>query len=159
MKARRRQCCFTHPEQRRALQEESLFHTQSSENRCTLFNPGSYLLFCLFPDLHLQILQPADRAGSRRLGLDFGRQCASLHRPRVNLRTHQLTAGDLSPDFLLFWGWFRFFLFLRVSCISFSGSSLNGGKNNPYASVRPTQGECLLIFFNDNDGKNREMYD
>ena len=61
-----------------------------------VFNPGSYLLFCLFPDLHLQILQPADRAGSRRLGLDFRGQCASLHRPRVNLRTHQLTAGDLS---------------------------------------------------------------
>ena len=36
--------------------------------------------------------------------------------------------------------------FLRVICISFSGSSLNGGKNNPYAPVRPTQGECLLIF-------------
>ena len=110
-----------------------------------MFNPGSYLLFCLFPDLHLQNLQPVDRAGCRRLGLDFGRQCASLHRPRVNLRTHQLTAGDLSPDFLLFWGWFRFF-FLRVSCISFSGSSLNGCKNNPYAPVRPTQGECLLFF-------------
>ena len=65
--------------------------------------------FFLFPDLHLQNVQPADRAGCGRLGLDFGRQCASLHRPRVNLRTHQLTAGDLSQDFLLFWEWFRFF--------------------------------------------------
>ena len=111
------------------------------------------------PDLHVQNLQPADRAGCRRLGLDFGGQCASLHRPRVNLWTHQLTAGDLSPDFLLFGGWFRFFLFLKVSCISFSGSSLNGCKNNPHAPVRPTQGECLLIFFNDNDDKNRKMFE
>ena len=61
--------------------------------------------FFLFPDLHLPNLQPADRAGCRRLGLDFGRQCASLHRPRVNLRTHQLTAGDLS----LRWGWLQSF--------------------------------------------------
>ena len=63
------------------------------------------------PDLHLQNLQPADRAGCGRLGLDFGGQCASLHWPRVNLRTYQLTAGDLSPDFLLFFGVGFYFLF------------------------------------------------
>ena len=40
-----------------------------------------------------------------------------------------------------------FKVFLRVICISFSGTSLNGCKNNPHAPVRPTQGECSLCYF------------
>ena len=54
-----------------------------------------------------------------------------------------------SPDFLLFFGdGFDFFYFAsQLYFILFSGSSLNGCKNNPHAPVRPTQGECLLIFF------------
>ena len=66
-----------------------------------------------------------------------------------------------SPDFLLFFGdGFDFFYFAsQLYFILFSGSPLNGCKNNPHAPVRPTQGECLLIFFNDNDGKNRKMFD
>ena len=71
------------------------------------------------PDLHVQNLQPADRAGCRRLGLDFGGQCASLHWPRVDLRTHQLTAGDFHRTFYCFLGMVSIFFILRVSCILF----------------------------------------